>query len=324
MIQCSNNYERIGMQHSHSRLITAAFALACTLFTGCLKNTAQNRKDAEPYQLSISVKNTTQTTLYATCFSYLKKEAVPRWRWYKTKVQELLPGREIMIPIETFPSKARFDEAYGILGVFHSWHEADRAIYELTPDENKIDLDRLSKLEGKTILLGAERYGIVGDIFDYSFIPQEVEAQSDVPELDFSVENQTGKPIFVTAFIYQKKEDMPIWRYDKSPIARIEHGESALIDVDTITNPYDRKYTRGHLAVFGANEEEAAKNATFQLLKPNQLLSVGLLSALRERKVILKRQKYGIMGDVIDFTIKNPRKIKFSKRENIKTQPRYS
>ena len=30
------------------------------------------------------------------------------------------------------------------------------------------------------------------------------------------------------------------------------------------------------------------------------------------------------MGDIIDFTIKEPRKIAFSRHENIKTQPRYT
>lgn len=298
-------------------------ALSSLLLFGCARN-ANPPKDTEPCTLSIQVKNITSQTLYATCFSYLKKEAVPRWRWYKTNVYELIPGREVTMPLETFSDKRAVPDAYGVLGVFTSWDEAASAIYELTPDENKIDLDRLSKLNNKTILLGVEQYGIVGDIFDYSFIPNELESHTNVPELDFTVQNATGKPLLVTAFIYQKKDDMPIWRYDKSPVIRIEPGESGLIDVDTITNPYDRKYTRGYIAVFNANEEEIAHNATFQLLKPTQLLSVGLLSALRDRKVVLKNQKYGIMGDVIDFTIKKPRKIRFSKRENIKTQPRYS
>ena len=290
--------------------------------TGCKQPLSSLQKKPN-YDLSIKVKNITKRTLYAASFTYMKQEHVPRWRWHKTKVHTLTPGTETIIPIARFNQKKLMKSAYGVLGVFTDKPAAEKSIYELLPDENKIDLDKVHKLQDQTVVLGIEKYGVVGDIFDYSFFPDELHIP-DIPELDFKVENQTGKTIFATAFIYQKKENMPIWRYDKSPVVRIENGQTALIDVDTLTNPYDRKYMRGYLAVFDNDEEDDAYQSTFQLLKTHQKVNVGLLAALRDRKVILKHQKYGILGDVIDFTIKAPRKIAFSKHENIKTQPRYS
>ena len=93
---------------------------------------------------------------------------------------------------------------YGTLGVFTSQTEAQNATYELTSDENKIDLDKVHKLGNQTIVLGVEKYGVVGDIFDYDFFPDDMHIP-DIPELDFEVENHTGKPLYATAFIYQKK-----------------------------------------------------------------------------------------------------------------------
>jgi len=300
--------------------ISLFISLLCS--SGCVlqKESSAESKEAT---LSISIRNITKRTLFTACFAYMKKEASPRWRWNKSNVYELTPNKEVTIPLETFKSKTRIPNAYGVLGVFSTYEEAENAIYELIPDENKVDIDLINKLQNKTIVLGIEKYGVVGDIYDYGFIPN-TETMHEVPELDFAVENKTGKPLYVTAFIYQKKDDMPTWRYDKSPIIRIEADHSGIIDVDTITNTYDRKYTRGYLAVFDESEKKDAYDCTYQLLKDHQIINLGLLSALQNRKIILKSQKYGIMGDVIDFIAKEPHKVAHSKRENIKHQPRYS
>ena len=290
--------------------------------SGCILQ-KETPKEPEEATLSIRIRNITKRTLFATCFAYMKKEAAPRWRWNKSAIYELTPNKDITIVLDTFKSKKSIPNAYGVLGVFTSHEEADNAIYELLPDENKVDIDLINKLNDKTIILGIEKYGVVGDIYDYSFIPNN-QAMHEVPELDFAVENKTGKTLYMSAFIYQKKDDMPTWRYDKSPVIRVEADQTGIIDVDTITNAYDRKYTRGYLAVFDETEKKDAFDCTYQLLKDHQIVNVGLLSALQNRKVILKSQKYGIIGDVIDFVVKEPRKAIYSKSENIKKQARYS
>jgi hypothetical protein len=290
--------------------------------TGCVKDSPTPQAPTE-YALRVKIRNITKKPLYTACFAYIKKDKSPRWRWHKSAVHELIPTKEVSILIDTYKSATEVPDAYGILGVFTSYEEARDAIYELLPDGNKVDLDRLQKIQDKTIVLGIEKYGVVGDIFDYSFIPDN-NTHHEVPELDFSVENKTNKLLYVTAFIYQKKDDMPIWRYDKSEIITIAPNAEGTIDVDTIVNPYDRKYTRCYLAVFDETEKQEAYDATFQLLKEHQMINLGILSELQERKIILKNQKYGILGDVIDFVSKEPRKISNLKSENIKYQPRYS
>jgi len=249
--------------------------------SGCAKESALQELAKKEYPFTIKIRNITKQTLYATCFTYMKKAESPRWRWNKTNVYELAPNREVHILIDTFTSPRAVPQAYGVLGVFTNYQQAQAAIYELTPDENKIDLDRIDKLKNKTIILGIEKYGVIGDIFDYSFIPDN-NTCNETPELDFIVENKTGKTLYTAAFIYQKKENMPTWRYDKSEVIKIENDQSKTIDVDTITNTYDRKYTRGYLAVFDETEEKEAFNSTFQLLKSHQMINLGLLSAVTD------------------------------------------
>ena len=307
-----------------SHILFFSLSAALLFSTGCTLNQSKaTQLKQPPCSLEVKIRNITKRILYATCFAYIKKENAPRWRWQKSPVFELIPNKEVVIPIDTFQSARSVPDAYGVLGVFTTHHEAENTIYELIPDENKIDLDRLKKIQGQTILLGIEKYGVVGDIFDYSFIPDNTTLQA-VPELDFTVENRTGKTLYLTTFVYQKKENMPIWQYDKSPVIALEDGASGLIDVDTITNAYDRKNTRGYLAIFDETEKKEAYDSTYQLLKEHQSINLGLLSELRDRKVILKSQKYGILGDVIDFVVKAPKKIANTKSENIKEQPRYS
>lgn len=301
------------MYHIPATSVYRAYALALGILIlgafGCKKHrgdmrTAAEKKAAET--LSVKVKNITSRTLYATCFCYLKKKNSPRWHWYKTPVYALEGDAEATIPIAHIPEYRTRKNVYGVLGVFTDRHKAEQAIYELMDDHNKIDLDRLTKIQDNTILLGVEKYGIQGDVFDYDFVPDDQET-TVVPELDFVVHNQTGKPVYATAFIYQKKEDMPVWKYDKSPVIRIEAGDQGVIDVDTLTDPYDRKYMRGYLAVFDEAEEQQAHQATYQLLKSHQKITLGLLSALQSKKVVLKYQRYGILGDSLKFKIEDTR-----------------
>jgi len=296
--------------------------LAVLLSTGCAIKESAKVESTEKI-LSIKVRNITPRTLYASCFTFMRKEESPRWRWYKTQVYELVPSKDIVMALGSFKSRRSIPDAYGVLGLFTEYEKAENAIYELLPDENKIDLDRVNKLADKTVVIGLEKYGIAGDIFEYSMIPDNSPIKDTAP-LDFTVENQTGKPVYVTAFIYEKKEDMPIWQYNKSPIVRIETGELGAVKVDAVLNTYDRRYTRGYLGVFEESERQEAFDCTFPLLKDHQRIDVGVLAALKNGNIVLKKQKYGIMGDVVDFVPKDTRKIALTKSENIRYQPRYS
>jgi len=284
------------------------------MLTGCQKeeksSAEQNKNDRT---LTLKVKNISKNHLYAACFSYMKKEFNTRWRWHKSNVFLLSPKKEISIPLGTISDKQDLNSVYGMLGIFKSQKQAEDAIYELLPDNNKIDLDRLYKLKDQTLIIGVEKYGVTGDIFDYDIIPNELSKIDLQPELDFKVENRTGKPLYVTAFIYQKKDDMPVWRYDKAPLIRIDNGATGVVDVDTLQNEYDHKYTRGYLAVFEEDEKQEAETATYELLKPYQKVSLGILAKLNHKRVVLNNQKYGILGDTIEFSIKEPRRIDFAK-----------
>lgn len=276
------------------------------LSNGCSKkNNAKRSNSHEP--LTVKVKNITPRTLYTTCFAHMKKQFGSRWRWHKTKVYKLKPHIDVVIPIGNVANKYDRSGVYGALGIFTDESAAHDAIYELLPDQHKLDLDQIEKLKDQTVLIGVEKYGITGDIFDYDFVGEN-EVINAEQELDFVVENKTGRNIYATAFAYQVKEDMPTWRYDKTPIVFIKNGESAVIDIDTLSDQYDRRFMRGYLAVFDEGEEHEAHNATYQLLKPYQKVKLGRLSALQERKIILTDQKYGILGDMINFTIKEPSK----------------
>jgi len=288
--------------------------LACFLLclSGCSKNhkaTSHLKKDD---QIILKIKNITPRTLFAASFAHMKAKFSSRWRWHKSAVVTLEPEKTVSLSLGELSNPKDLMDVYGALGIFTHKADADEAIYELLPDKNKLDLDQIGKIGEKEIVIGVEKYGITGDIFDYDFIePSDVEI---VDELDFVVENQTGRDIYAAGFVYQMKDDMPVWHYDKTPIIFIKNGESGVIDVDTLVKSYDRKYMRGYLAIFDKSEKEQAVKATYPLLKAYQKLRLGRLAALQSKKVIINDQKYGILGDIIDFTIKEPRKISFGKK----------
>lgn len=292
------------------------FPLICSL-SGCLKNphSFQNNQENDSH-LSIQVKNITSQPLFATCFTYMKAKHNTRWKWHKSAVQALPPYQEITIELGDIDDVRHLPEILSTLAVFTTEHEAHKAIYELLDDHSKISLDRVHKLKDQTVIIGIEKYGVRGDFFDFDFIPHSLKAEYEtdkVEELDFIVENKTNSPVYVTAFVYQKKEDMPTWRYDKTPLCYIKPYEAAVIDIDTITEGYDRQYLRASLAVFEEHEKEKAEHATYQLIDKHNLINIGLLSTLINKKVILQRKKYGIMGDVLEFSLKEPSSIDYEK-----------
>ncbi len=99
---------------------------------------------------------------------------------------------------------------------------------------------------------------------------------------------------------------MPIWEYSKCPVVFVKPDETIMIDVSTIKAAYERIYMRGYLGIFDEDEQQQAEDSTFEFLKPEQKINLGLLLPLSEsnQKVVLSTEKYGINGDFIDFITK--------------------
>jgi len=219
-----------------------------------------------------------------------------------------------LIDVATIPDEIDREHVFGYLGVFDSADEAHDAVYELLPESKKVDLDLLHRLQHKDVVLDVEQYGFKGDILDYQFLQRDGVGVVP-PELDFSVENQTEKTIYVTCFTYQHTPRTPSWRFDKTPIIKLDPGESSLIDVDTISKKYDRMYMRGHLGVF--DNPTDAEGATYELLEPTHKVGIGLLANLSHKKVVIHIQQYGIKGDFIDYTIHPTRTKQLSSLEEL-------
>ncbi len=277
--------------------------------------------------LDFDVQNKTGKTLYVTCFSYIKKRDFGHWRWDKSPIYKLDHLQTQKIQIDYIDDDYSRKNVFGYLGVFKNQKDADDSIYELLPDRNKLDLDQLMYLHDKKLEI--ERYGFKGEYFEFNFAEKNARDQEQkiarTPELDFAVENKTGKPILATCFVYQKKakgtwfaavdekDDMEVWRYDKTPIISIPPGEIGVIDVDTITESRDRSYVRGFLAIFDEEETKLAQESTFELLGSHRKLNLGLLARLKKKKVVVDVEQYGIAEDFIDYVIKPIRRVDFTK-----------
>ena len=279
-------------------------------------------------EVDFEVENLTGKTVYVTCFAYMRKRVHSRWRWRKSPVYKIDQKQSVIIDLATIEDEEDRKNIFGILGVFDSRTEAEEAIYELTPDKNKLDLDQLMKLKGKKVAIETERYGFKNPFLEYDFIQtqQEMkEIKGSTPELDFLVENQTKKSIYLCGFTYMKKakgtwiaavdekDDMALWRYDKTPVLRLEQGQIAYIDVDTIISARDRENVLGFLGIFNSNEERLAHRSTYELLSPRHKLSLGNLKQLKNKKIILEIEQYGAQGNIIDYIVKPIKRIDWAK-----------
>ena len=113
----------------------------------------------------------------------------------------------------------------------------------------------------------------------------KVRNANDPKELDFDVENLTGKTVYATCFAYMRKRINTNWSWRKSPICKIEHGQTKTIDIEYIPDVQDRNFTFGYLGLF--NTEEDATKAIFELLPENKMLDLDLLIKLKGKKVTL-------------------------------------
>lgn len=285
-------------------------------------------------ELDFLVENKTGKTIYVTSFVYLKRHRFSRWRWYKSPVYTIEHNTLTTIDIPSIEDDMDRENTFGYLAVFNTFEEADDAIYELLPDKNKIDLDILVHLAGKKVTIEIEKYG-KQTFYEYDFTPTQPDKHKHIPELDFAVENKTGKTIHVVGFTFQKRakgtwlaqktkevwsseddtrDDMSTWRFDKLPLITLKPGEKGIMDVDTIIEKRDRKEVQGYLAIYDEDELEMAQNAEYELLPEEKKITLGKLSeGISKKKVVITIDQYGMLGDMIDFKIQQPKRIDFKK-----------
>jgi hypothetical protein len=266
-------------------------------------------------QLLLTVKNETGKNVIVSCFYYTKLRLISYWRWNKSPIYTLKQNESITIPIAAAADKETKENIYAYLGVFNSMKEAEDSTFELLTEEQKIDLDRVAELQDSTVSLIVHRYGFKEETIDYRLKSPEQKPIRQ-PELDFLVENKTDKPLLITCFVYEKESDQDSfvsWKYQKTPVQRVEPNAIVAVDIETIRELYDWIYMRGFLAVFDENRVAEAQDATYELLTPEQKLNIGRLADLLGKKVVVGVQKYGIAGNIMDFQPQPIRRIDFDK-----------
>lgn len=292
-----------------------------------IKIEPKNENNAK--KLSFGVENTTGQTIYVACFAYIKKRASGKWRWQKSPVQKIDDNHKIEICTDEIEDDEDRENVFGYLGVFENLEKAEDATFETLSDKKKIDLDLIAQLKDKTVKIEIEKYGILGSFYDYDFVKKS-DSKIQIPELDFEIENKTGKSIWATCFVYQKKaksswlakktteswseigetrDDMSVWRFDKTSVIKINPDELGKIDIDTIIEPRDRIYIRGYLVLFDEDEQQLAENATYELLPENtKKLDLGRLIDLKNKKITIYAEKYGTTN-LIDYTTQPTKRI---------------
>lgn len=264
---------------------------------------AEEKSPATTPELDFEVQNVTHKTLYVACFTHIQKEPFTSWRWDKSAVYKIEPNQRVYINIDTIPDDRNREEIFGYLTVFDDKKEADDAIFELIDDEKKIDLDQVFQLKHKTIAIDTERYGFKKEILDFAIIHKDKKKHLP-PELDFLLENNTGKTIYLTAFIYQIRDNArSVWTYDKTPVLKLKPGQTSIIDVDTTGAKRNRVYMSGFLGIFDEHEKEKAEKATLELLPPRNKISLGRLSRLEGQRVVIETEKYGAIGHINEFDL---------------------
>ena len=272
--------------------------------------TTEEDEPTSPKELDFEVVNKTNKTIYVTCFSYIQKEPFTRWRWDKSPIYKLDIGQRTVINVDTIPDQEHRDHIFGYLGVFENEKEAHDAIYELTEDRKKIDIDIIAKLKNKKVIIGIEKYGFKPDKYDV-MMKNKFQKKTKQKELDFIVKNETGKTIFITTFVYQIQDNIhQVWEYDKTAILKLENGQSTVVNIESIDTARDREFMYGHLAVFDEDEETEAHDSTYELLEQDKKISLGKLSRLEGQKVVINVEKYGTVGKITEFDLQpnNPAK----------------
>ena len=245
--------------------------------------------------IKFHVKNEIGRKMYAVSFAYLRRFIGDNWHWHKTDILELEANANALLD---FGSLANTEDAASIFGnicVFDSYDDAVVSTAETAPNQRMIDLDIISNLNHKNIALTSSFYGIKGERFSYRVI--SAIPVSELAPLDYVVVNESAEPIIVTSFLYGRDQDLDafsIWRFSKSDVYEIQPGQHVHIKVEKYTNTYDRKNVKGYLGIFKPGEVKKAENAVYELLTPTQKFSLGRLSALDKKQVVVSETMYGI------------------------------
>ena len=291
--------------------------------TGLKKRESSIYDANNPAELDFDVENQTGKTVFVTCFSYQRRRPFDRWHWVKSPVYELAPYQTITVDVDTIPDPSDRNFVFGYLAVMDTKQAADDCVIELLSDQKKLDLDQLINLKGKKVTLTVEKYGFTGDHIEYDFVRKDHGTSEATVELDFNVENKTGRTVFVTCFVYQKKakgswvgateekDDMTPWQFAKTPVLRLEPNQIGTIDVGSVATSRDRSYMRGYLGVFDLGEEAQAYNTTYELLPANNKVNLGQLTNLLNKKVVLEVENYGILEDYFNYVTKPVTRINF-------------
>lgn len=128
-------------------------------------------------ELDFLVENRTDKPLLMTCFVYQKnsdQDSFITWKYYKTPVQRVEPNALVAVDVSTI--RELYDWIYmrGFLAIFDPSQEAEAQdiTYELLTPEQKLNVGRLADLLGKKVVIGVQKYGIAGNIFDFQ--PQPI------------------------------------------------------------------------------------------------------------------------------------------------------
>ena len=89
--------------------------------------------------------------------------------------------------------------------------------------------------------------------------PTRTRLSTSEQELDFEVENKTGKTIYAVCFSYIKENDFARWHWDKSAIHKIPPEKTIVINVDTIPDKVDRENVFGYLDIFNTRAQAEAR-----------------------------------------------------------------
>ncbi|MBT4594461.1 hypothetical protein HOD08_01125 [bacterium] len=290
--------------------------ISCLLLAGCQPRDGyipaeKEKPEQKTSELDFTVENKTGKTTHVCCFTYLRKETIMPWRWDKSEVYTLKPGESIKVDIDTLKDKIVRENVFGHLGIFDTAQAAENASPYNVSDENKLDLDKLSRINGKAVALTTEVYGVKVSRAKQpyerkNYFLQDGDHAEKMKELDFPIENKTGKTILATVFIYEKpqrQEPYSSWLYSKTPIYKLAPNESVTIDIKTLKDQYDWRYMSGTLAVFDESEEQNATEATYESLGKKAKKFLGRLRNLQKKKIVVEIEKYGNSGDKIEYTV---------------------
>lgn len=244
--------------------------------------------------IKFHVKNELGRKAFIVPFAYVKRFLTDTWHWVNLSTLELENGAVGLVDVGVLADEDGADTVFGAFRLCNTREEALNATYELSEDFQRIDVGLFSNLKNKTAVLRATKYGVEGERLSYEVSPSQW--KKELPPLDFRVLNTHNAPVFVSAFFYGKGQDcdsvLP-WRFSKGSVCALKPGESAVLKMERIKDPYDWNNVKGYLAVFHENEGRKAENATYELLKPEEKIALGPLSQLIGKQVALTSRLYG-------------------------------